>query len=98
MNMRTARAAESAAARNQRVGSASEPHPDPSSIPRCPDLTRKPRPPKSPEHLSSVFALREYLRRRDNSFCTPRLYLSETTPLSLHFGEPSGSPFFTPLR
>jgi hypothetical protein len=24
------------------------------------------------------------------------LYVSETTPLSLHFGEPFGSPFFHP--
>src|SRR4051794_28784229 len=30
----------------------------------------------------------------DNRFIMAALYLSETTPLSLHFGEPYGSPFF----
>src|SRR5581483_6876057 len=32
--------------------------------------------------------------RPDNRFIMAALYLSETTPLSLHFGEPFGSPFF----
>src|SRR5437868_6013815 len=32
--------------------------------------------------------------RADNRLIMAALYVSETTPLSLHFGEPLGSPFF----
>jgi len=31
---------------------------------------------------------------KDNSFPAPAFYLSETTPLSLHFGEPKAPHFF----
>ncbi len=70
-------------------------HPNPSSTRRCPCPESEQRSPGSPELRSFRFSLaRKSSSLKDNSFPFAGLYLSETTPLSLHFGEPRLPVFF----
>src|SRR5580704_8185995 len=96
-NIPVTREAGLAEARSPHAGSASALRPSPSSTLQYPRPESEQHSPGSPELGSFRFTIaRKSSGLKDNSFPLAVLYLSETTPLSLHFGEPR-LPVFSPV-